>query len=166
VETNLFPVMNLMVVLIPLLLSTATYVRIGVIELDLPPAASGQTDEAVLPSEEERSLDLAVSITEEGFYISSALAVLTGPEGGPYIPKRLNDNNLLEYDFNTLSNTLFDIKGQAQGRFPDYENIIIQADLQIRYQVLVHTIDAARSIQRDGQVYQLFPRVSLSAGVM
>ena len=166
VETNLFPVMNLMVVLIPLLLSTATYVRIGVIELDLPPAASGQADETVLPREEERSLDLAVSITEEGFYISSALAVLTGPEGGPYIPKRVNENNLLEYDYSALSNSLYDIKSQAQGRFPDAENIIVQADLQIKYQVLIHTIDAARSIQRNGQVYQLFPRVSLSAGIM
>ena len=167
VETNLFPVMNLMVVLIPLLLSTATYVRIGVIELDLPPAAGGQVEEAVVPTEEERTLDLAVTITDEGFYVSSALAILRNQDdSGPSIPKIVTDNNISEFDYNTLSETLYEIKTRAQGRFSDTNSIIVQAEQNIRYQVLVSTMDAARSIEKDGQLIELFPRVSLSVGIL
>ena len=166
-KPNLFPVMNLMVVLIPLLLSTATYVRIGVIELDLPPAAGGPGEETVMPVEEERTLNLAVIITEQGFYLSSAASILRDTEGGgPSIPKIVREGSLPEYNYQALTDTLFRIKSMVQGQFSDSENIIIQAERQVRYQVLINTMDAARSIIRDGQRYQLFPRVSLSMGIL
>ena len=41
VSANITPMMNLMVVLIPLLLASAEYVRLGIIELNLRPAAAG-----------------------------------------------------------------------------------------------------------------------------
>jgi biopolymer transport protein ExbD len=167
VEPNLFPLMNLMVVLIPLLLSTATFVRIGVIELDLPPAAAVAGGEEALPKEVEQTLDLSVTITDEGFYISSSLAILrSGPEGGPSIPKIVAADGSSQYDYAQLSEKLYEIKSRAQGQFPDANHIIVQAEPSIRYQVLVYTMDAARSIRRDERVYSLFPDVSLSAGVL
>ncbi len=166
VEINLFPVMNLMVVLIPLLLSTVTFVRIGVIQLDLPPAAVvGPERAGGLPREEERSLDLAVTITERGFYISSALGVLRAPDGGPYIPRKLNPDGTEDYDFQRLSSVLLEVKTRAQGRFRDDERVIIQAEPSVRYQVVVSTMDAARSYQLEGRTVSLFRQVALAAGV-
>ena len=165
VQPNLFPIMNLMVILIPLLLSTATFVRIGVIELDLPPASGGQGTTTVLPKEEERTLDLAVTITDQGFYISSSLAILRGAESGPSIPKVIVSEDSSSYDYASLSEKLYDIKARAGDRFSDLDQIIIQAEPLIRYQVLVHTMDAARVVERDGRLIELFPNVILSAGI-
>ena len=69
---NITPMMNLMVVLIPLLLTSAEFVRLGVIEINLPPAAVGTEGEmlADLPQEELKKLDLSVTVTDQGFFIS------------------------------------------------------------------------------------------------
>ena len=63
VELNLTPVMNLMVVLIPLLLSSAQFIKIGIIDLNLPPAVGAQGEAVKAPKEAEIKLDLAVTIT-------------------------------------------------------------------------------------------------------
>lgn len=166
VEINLFPVMNLMVVLIPLLLSTVTFVRIGVIQLDLPPAPLVQGPGASgMPTEMARTLDLAVSITEQGFYISSALGVLRGEGGGPSIAKMLREDGSQVYDYERLSSVLLEIKSRARGKFADDERIIINADPGVRYQVVVSTMDAARSCQVEGRTVSLFPQVALAAGI-
>ena len=162
VEPNLTPIMNLMVVLIPLLLTSAEFIKIGSIELNLPPAAG-----PIIPGEETRekirTLDLTVSITSEGFYISSALAVLRPKDGkGPSIPKKPDGS----YDFEALSRMLLEIKQKAEGKFPDLENIIIQAEPDVDYQTLVSTMDASRSIKLENGRLPLFPQVSLSAGIV
>jgi len=163
IEINMTPVMNLMVVLIPLLLSSAQYIKIGVIDLNLPPAVGTSVSQLGAPRETEKKLDLAVTITDQGFYISSSLAVWKSVDGqGPTIP--LNQRH--EYDFQQLSRKLFEIKRKALKRFSDTEKIVIQAEPQINYQLLVSTLDAARSISIDGRTYTLFPDVSLAAGVI
>jgi len=163
VHTNITPMMNLMVVLIPLLLTSAEFVRLGVIELNLPPAALGPEGKmlAELPQEERRKLDLTVTITDRGFFISSSLAVLGGlREGEPSIPL-LNG----EYDFPSLSVKLFEIKKRAVNHFPDSDRIILMAEPEVDYQTVVSTMDASRSIRVNGKVEILFPDVSLSAGI-
>lgn len=162
-HTNITPMMNLMVVLIPLLLTSAEFVRLGVIELNLPPASAGPESEALsqMPAESFQKLDLAVTITNEGFFISSALAVLSGNQTGePTVP--LNNG---EYDFDALSDKLYEIKQKAEGKFPDTEQIILMAELDVDYQTVVSTMDAARTIQKGDQDLILFPDVSLSAGI-
>jgi biopolymer transport protein ExbD len=163
VHTNIVPMMNLMVVLIPLLLTSAEFVRLGIIELNLPPAAVGPEGQVLteLPQEERRRLDLAVTITDKGFFISSSLAVLGGKQaGGPTIP--LFEG---EYDFSLLSLKLLQIKDKAKNRFPDTEKIIIMAEPNVDYQTVISTMDAARSITVDGRQEILFPDVSLSAAI-
>jgi biopolymer transport protein ExbD len=162
-DLNLNPLLDVMTVLIPLLLANAQFAKIGVIDLDLPPAAgaSGVAGAAAMPKETARTLDLTVSITERGFYISSALAVLKGADGGPIIPRGPNE----AYDFDQLSQQLYEVKQKAGNLFADKESIIIQADKSIRYQILVDTMDAARSRRVDGKTVVLFPNVALSAGV-
>lgn len=167
VEINLFPVMNLMVVLIPLLLSTVTFVRIGVIQLDLPPASLVPAREtAGMPREEARTLDLSITITDEGFYLASALGVLRGRDGGPSIPKRQVADGGEVYDYEGLSRELLRIKRRVEGRFTDDQRVIIQAEPGVRYQVVISTMDAARSCEEDGRTVSLFPQVVLAAGVL
>ena len=157
-EPNLTPVMNLMVVMIPLLLSSAQFIKLSVIELNLPPATgAAQVEE---PKETELKLDLAVTITDKGFFLSSAAAIMR-TEKGPSIPK-LNGN----YDFDQLSQKLYEIKQKATGRFTDTESIIIQAEPLVDYQSLVSTMDASRSIKVEGKEIRLFPRLALSVAVL
>ncbi len=158
-EPNMTPIMNLMVVLIPLLLSSAQLIKISVIELNLPPAAGAQLDK---PKEKQLKLDLAVTITDEGFYISSSSAVMQKKkEKGPSIPKVDG-----KYDYDLLAKTLYSIKQKAAGRFKDANAIIIQAEPKIDYQTLVSTMDASRSIKVDNNRVLLFPEVSVSALIL
>jgi len=162
-EMNMFPMMNLMVVLIPLLLSTATSIKIGVIELNLPQAVGGPAAQATIPKELKPSLDLTITITAEGFYLSSSRAILKKPEtGGPTIS--LNADG--EYDFETLSQQLYDIKRKIIGTPQETKRIILQAEADIEYQILVSTMDAARDIEVDDVLIELFPDVSVSAGII
>ncbi|MCI0693074.1 biopolymer transporter ExbD [candidate division KSB1 bacterium] len=162
-ELNLTPIMNLMVVMIPILLSSTQFVKIGILELNLPPSVGVATAAGALPKETQRTLDLTVSITESGFYISSALAVLPGDDtAGPTIPK----NGDGAYDFEALSKKLYEVKQKAREHFPDTEAIVIQAERDISYQILVSTMDAAREFKIGEQSVPLFPLVSLSAGVI
>ncbi|MBN2013031.1 biopolymer transporter ExbD [candidate division KSB1 bacterium] len=167
VEPNLTPIMNLMVVLIPLLLSSAQFIKIGVIDLNLPPAVGAKGGVADAPKEAETKLDLAVTITDQGFFISSSFAVLQGEKQGdentgPSIPKKEDG----EYDYDELSRQLLELKRKAINRFPDTEKIVIQAEPEIQYQILVGTMDAARNISVDDKMFTLFPDVSLSAGII
>jgi len=157
-EPNMTPIMNLMVVLIPLLLSSAQLIKISVIELNLPPAAGAQMDK---PKEKQLKLDLAVTITDQGFYISSSSAVLQKKKKGPSIPKVDG-----EYDYELLAKTLYSIKKKAAGRFKDTNAIIIQAEPKVNYQTLVSTMDASRSIKVDNNRVLLFPEVSVSALIL
>ncbi len=168
IHTNITPMMNLMVVLIPLLLTSAEFVKLGVIQLNLPPAAVGPEGEKLneLPIEDIKRLDLTVTITNKGFFISSSMAVLSGErEGEPTIPLIMAQNDSMVHDYGSLSEKLYEIRKKAENRFPDYDRIIILAEPDIVYQTIVNTMDAARSIKINGKRQSLFPNVLLSAEV-
>ena len=161
---NIAPMMNLMVVLIPLLLTSAEFVRLGIIELNLPPATLGPEAQKLqeIPEENQLKLDLTVTITDRGFFISSSMAVLSGElVGEPTIPIKTEG-----YDFETLGQKLYEIKRKAGDRFPDIEHIIIMAEPDIDYQTIVSTMDISRAIKIDNKTEVLFPIVSLSAGIL
>jgi biopolymer transport protein ExbD len=163
VELNLFPVMNMMVVLIPLLLSTTQFVKYGIIELNLPRAAGGPVSQTMLAKEAQPSLDLTISITAGGFYLSSSQAVLRdAAAGGPTIAKQADG----QYDFGALNRKLFELKQRVVRTTMDTRRIIIQAEMTIDYQTLVDTMDAARSIKVNEVKYELFPEVVISAGIL
>lgn len=162
-DPNLTPVMNLMVVLIPLLLSSAQFIKLGMIEINLPPASSGTVVQTEMPKEVEKKLDLTVTITDEGFYLASSVAVALGESGeGPTIPKKADG----EYDYQQLNELLARIKKKAVGVFKDTDQIVIVAEPEIEYQTVVSTMDAARTYKEEINVLPLFPSVALSATVM
>ena len=162
-EPNLTPIMNLMVVLIPLLLTSAQFIKLGMIEINLPPASSGTVMQMEMPKEVEKKLDLTVTVTDEGFYLASSMAVALGETGeGPTIPIKADG----DYDYEKLTELLTRIKQKAVGVFKDTDQIIIIAEPEIEYQTVVSTMDAARTYKEDINVRPLFPSVALSATVM
>jgi biopolymer transport protein ExbD len=164
-EINIFPMMNLMVVLVPLLLSTATAIKIGVIELNLPPATAGTISQSAIPTEAREDLDLTISLTSEGIYLSSSKAVLSNTEEG--IGATIPPNEDGTWDFEALSQLLLEIKRRIAGTAFDTKRIIIQAEPQIEYQPLVSAMDASRSISIDDQTeIELFPEVTISSGIV
>ena len=165
VEPNITPMMNLMVVLIPLLLTSAEFVQLGVIELNLPPAAEGRNSGA-MPREDVRKLDLTVTITDNGFFISTSMAVLgSDGEDSPSIPLTEEGVDSFVYNYSALSEKLYEIKQKAVNRFPDSDKLILVAEPDIDYQTVVSTMDACKVGIIDGSEVILFPEVSLSAGV-
>ena len=162
-EMNIFPMMNLMVVLVPLLLSTATSIKIGVIELNLPQAVGGTITENSIPKEVQKSLDLTITIASDGFYLSSSQAVLKEPEtGAPTIGKLPQG----EYDYQLLGQKLYEVKEKIIGTSLDTRRIILQAEADIEYQILVSAMDAARSFRLNDVNIELFPQVVISAGIL
>jgi len=172
-DANITPMMNLMVVLIPLLLSTAEFVRLGIIEINLPPAAAESGAEgAAVPAMPK--LDLAVTITDRGFFISSAMSVLSGERSGePTLPLIRDEEDSLVYDYRGLSEKLLEIKKKVReaiqsdrlAGLADSSRIILTAEPSVVYQTVISTMDAARSIRINATDVSLFPDVSLSPGV-
>lgn len=66
-EPNIAPMMNLMVILIPLLLSSAEFVKIGAIELKLPESSGGGGGGGSSEEKKDVKLDLGIVITKRGF---------------------------------------------------------------------------------------------------
>ena len=157
-EPDLTPIMNLMVVLIPLLLTSAQFIKLGMIEINLPPAISA-SEMQNRPKEIDKRLDLTVTITDKGFYLASSF---TGTGDEPTIPI-LQDGG---YNFEELNKNLVEIKKQAAGVYKDSDRIIIVAEPDIDCQTVVSTMDAARMYKSDREVLPLFPAVSLSATVL
>ena len=112
-DIELTPMLNLMVMLIPFLLSSSEFVKIGAIEMKLPEAsASGGGGEGGGGVEERAKLDLGLVITSKGFSIydyfrtDTATAPAVGKE--PDIPFKNGD-----YDFEALSKKLAEVKHKA-----------------------------------------------------
>ncbi len=66
-EPNIAPMMNLMVILIPLLLSSAEFVKIGAIELKLPEASGAGGGGEAAEEKKDAKLNLGIVISKKGF---------------------------------------------------------------------------------------------------
>lgn len=155
---NLIPIMNLVLMLIPAILITASFVEITVINVSAPQIGGGAPVEQEKP--EKPPLNLTIVLTDQGFTIAGSGGVL-GQEAadpnaakGPTIPKTGDG----KYDWESLTKKLVEIKDA----FPEETKVIINAEPDIKYEFLVGTMDAARET-KDRR--ELFPDVVLSAGI-
>ncbi len=192
-EPNMVPFMNLMVVLIPLLLSSSEFVKIGMIELKLPESAQGGGGGGGADAENNAKLDLAVVITTKGFNILNSFRKEPPASGTVDIP--LKDGN---YDFGQLNKKLGEVKQMVlleilrtlkadladniplitlyseylkhdfsgARMFEDHESIKIVAEDKIKYQAVVSVMDAARGITTEHGNVTMFPNVSIAGGVV
>ena len=158
-QLNLAPIMNMVVILIPLLLLSIVFLKVGVINASAPQITPGKASDE-LPKE---PLNLTVSISSDGFGLATTGAVhpaLPGcPEPGPTVclakdvdldatfgvAKRTGDAAALEsalqaYDWKELYGELARIKEQHA----DETTINITADSDVPYAVIVRVMDVAR----------------------
>ena len=166
IELNITPVMNLMVVLIPILLIQSAAIKLAIHEVNLP-STSAQTTAPPAEKEKkvEKKLELTVFIEEDGFHIISAFG--KEKEGEPTIP--LKDN---EYDYEGLTNKLIEIKekmGESKVVFSDSTNVIIIGKPETKYDIIIKVMDSSKWYEQEGEGeltkrLKLFPDTLLSPG--
>jgi biopolymer transport protein ExbD len=136
--------MNMIVVLVPFLLTTAVFSRLAVLELSLPAGSSGF-------DKLKGDLQLEVVIRRDALEIGDRMGGLL----------RRVENTGSGYDFQTLSSLM----QQLKARYPDKLEATILAEPDTSYDILVHTMDAVRVAKvsqpgHSGQV-ELFPEISV-----
>jgi len=165
-ELDIRPVMNLMVVLIPLLIASAEWVKIGSIEINVPPSkdvgASGANENQNQIVENELKLGLKVAITSEGFTIGNSQTLLSNEEGvGPTVPLKSDAS----YDYDVLKQKLVEIKKAINGKgFKDADRAVLTASPGIEYQVIISVMDNLQTYTDDtGEQQLLFPQVNFGS---
>ena len=151
-DLNLVPIMNLVVCLIPMVLYGASFIQIGVVNVNAPKFGMGAATEQ--QDDDKKPLNLTLAIAEDGFRIT-ANAVIPGitpavdaevdaeqaaAPTGPTIPKRGDD-----YDYVELYNKMLMIKDQ----FPEESILNLTADSSTEFHYLIRAMDSLR-VRLDG----------------
>jgi len=170
-KLDIRPVMNLMVVLIPLLLAGSVWTKLSIKQLNLPPKTQGQgSGEIDKPMEIEKRLGLNIIISRQGFYIGSARGFLED-EGGsreegapPTVP--LDEIGNLNYE--QLQLKLKQIKEKVDASdFSDKKSIIVTAEADIPYKFLIKTMDYVTFyFDESGELQELFPQIIIGQVVL
>jgi biopolymer transport protein ExbD len=144
-ELDVTAFINLIVVLVPFLLSTAVFTRLSVIDLSLPAQNSGVEQLKV------NELKLEVVIRPDALEVGDKVGGLI-----QRIP-----NTAAGYDTAALAALIEQIKQ----KFPDQANATILALPDTSYDVLVQVMDAVRErplpASGKGQIVPLFPEISI-----
>jgi biopolymer transport protein ExbD len=144
-EINLVPYLDVMVNLIIFMLVTIAFVLpLGIINIFPPETQTGGGGGALAVTPK---LNLTITVTGKGFFFAGTNFVVEN------IPKK--DNG--EYDYDTLVKQTVKIKDQ----FPNEKGIIVNAESNTRYEVIVKVIDSVRNIGPR----VLFDDVQLAAGI-
>lgn len=144
VDLNLAPYLSLFVVLIPMLLLTAIFQKVGIVNLYLPTA-----EEAMLQDNQDqgdRDFTLAISVIPGEIRLMRDDQVLytASYTGKP--------------DTRGLREALVKVKDQA----PDKRDAVLLLDGSILYETIIDIMDAAR--EKNGR--ELFPDISLADRVV
>ena len=155
-ELNLVPYLDIVTNVIMFLMMTMTFAAaLADINVAAPSRIEGSGSDSPPPVND---LNLTVSISDKGFTIAASGAVLYEndiPGRVPTIPKKADG----QYDYGTLTKKMRQIKDFYASQDPT--KVIINANPEIIYEILVDTMDAIRN---DGTKI-LFPDVLLAAGV-
>ena len=144
-DLNLTPIMNMVLVLIPLMLLNVVFMTISVIEVTMPQRSAGAAQNGEPPKR------LQLFISQQGFTVVESGASLPAlencPGGGPTIcPLKEESEGTLEtdcHDWRRLYNTLLEIKQKPD--WADHEQIEIVADSSVNFGVLVKAMDVSRN---------------------
>lgn len=176
-EINITPIMNLMVVLIPLLLSASKFTELALLEY-LPPAEGAPVEAGAAPSEESdantEKINLLLNLVETGIQVSIFQSVEEGPNFYE-IPVIASG----DYNWETLKDSLWSIKqthvGEPTGidtvvveatgksteiatyRVLDGEEVSITAVASTTFQTVIKVMDACRYITIGNEQKTLFP---------
>ena len=133
--------MNMIVVLVPFLLTTAVFSRLAVLELSLPAQSSGF-------EKLKGDLQLEIVIRRDAFEVGDRIGGLL----------RRVENTSKGYDFQTLSSLM----QQLKARFPEKLEATVLAEPDTSYDTLVQTMDAVRVAKSGPAAHvDLFPEISV-----
>ncbi len=169
-DVNLAPFMNMVVILIPLLLLSVVFVKVGVINITAPKLSTGPPSQEQ-PDPEEKPLNLTIAVNPKGFRIAATGATLPELQGcptpGPTVCLEDQDADVAEqfdrsrelfrkgqgeegekvlekalsaYNFPELYNQLVKIKKE----YPDETVVNLSADPDVPYAAMVRVMDVAR----------------------
>ncbi|WP_140631790.1 ExbD/TolR family protein [Methylibium rhizosphaerae] len=145
-ELEVTAFINLIVVLVPFLLSTAVFTRLAVMDLSLPAQSSGGAEQL-----KENNLKLEVVIRPD--------AIEVGDRIGGLIERVPNNDK--GYDLKTLSSIIQMLKG----KFPNQTDATVLAQPNTSYDVLVQVMDTVREshVVQGPKVTrtELFPDISI-----
>jgi biopolymer transport protein ExbD len=154
-EPNLMPVMNLMVVLIPLILVTSRLLNLSTLEYLPPP--SEEMGAVALPGEEAQMelpmLALRINVADNRFVIGYRVAEYD-------TSFEIQPTETGQYDFKELSRQLLAVKHSVVGdppRYRDHDEVMISAVANTNYQTVISTLDATRDIWVGDHREKLFP---------
>ncbi len=144
VELNITAFMNLIVVLVPFLLSSVVFSRLAILEMNLPAGASG-------PTEVKRDLQLEITIRPDALEVGDRnigliQRIRSTPSG---------------HDYQALS----ELMQQLKAKFPDKAEATVLLEPETLYDTLVQVMDAVRiaKVEHGGaaQNRELFPEISI-----
>lgn len=151
-ELELTAFINLIVVLVPFLLSTAVFSRLAIIDLNLP------AQQSAVEQIQGPTLQLEVVIRKDALEVGDRIGGLI-----QRIPKT-TVQGALQHDVAALSSLLIQVKG----RFPDSSDASVLAEADTPYDELIQVMDHLRSAVRPSPEggYQtvravLFPNISV-----
>ena len=133
---NITPFLNLMVVLIPFILTGVVFSKMTVLDLNLP------SSQGVINPSDQEPLQLIVTLHEDGIIVTgNRLPVTRLPQVSGH------------YDLKGLSTLLQAVKSQ----YPKEKSVILLSEPQIPYESLVAVMDTCRN---NGSS-ELYPDVTL-----
>jgi biopolymer transport protein ExbB/TolQ/biopolymer transport protein ExbD len=195
-DTDVTPMLNLMVMLIPFLLTSSEFVKIGAIELKLPEASQqGGGGGGGEPELQNQKLDVGVVVTSKGFTLFNYFKgqEVQSPSTEPDIPLVNGEYNYVELNAKLAEvkrKTLLEILKANVGAVPenanlyqlfrayskqdlsvnsvflDHESIKIVAEEKIKYETVVKVMDAARGTRTPDGNVTMFPNVSIAGGIV
>ncbi len=132
-DLELRPLMNVFIVLIPMLLMSAVFIEIRVIEMSLPQAADASTVEAA-----QAPLELAIRIRGDAYLVEGSGVVLQS------IPRQAAGNGKDPIG-SAAANALTRVLLGVAASHPDNKDIRIIAASDTHYQEIVALMDLARA---------------------
>ncbi len=146
-ELSITAFMNLMIILVPFLLITAVFSRTAILELNMPPAATG--DNAEPPADQ---IQLEIIVRKD-------LIQVADQRGGPIgEPITLGPDG---FDLEPLNELLKSIKA----RLPDKQDATLLLEPDVEYDVLVQVMDAVREFDAGTGAMrvraELFPEIAI-----
>lgn len=146
--------MNLMIVLVPVLLLSMTFMQITVMNITLPELTGGSS------ASDEKQSKLEVEINQDDFKVYYPTKVLIQT-----IPVTQNADGESSHDLRRLSLVLQKIKAQFNDKQKEKDDIVILSQPDTPYETLIATMDTAKSyrtvVVTDMVEIELFPNISL-----
>jgi biopolymer transport protein ExbD len=138
-DLQMTPIMNVFLILVPFLLLTASFVKIAILEMSLPSLSQHAPAQSVTPEQHKQLVLNMLAIRQNGFELKSPTFNF------PFIAKKD-----AQYDMEQLKANLQQIKN----KFPDSEDVVIQPEDAIKYDVMIKVMDRCRESG--------FPNISIS----